>query len=87
MSFSNYSIAGVGLQTLVNTVRNVGANNLVLFGGINWGFDLSQLGSYPHVYPYPGKNTPALWDAAFGYLTSSVPFMKGPPDTPTIHLG
>ncbi len=80
------SYAGVGMQTLVNTVRNVGANNLALVAGTNWGFDLSQLGTVPitgtnvvydtHPYPYAGKNTPALWDTAFGYLTSTVPVMS-----------
>ena len=80
------SYMGVGLQTLVNTVRNVGANNLVLVGGTNWGFDLSQLGSYPitgsnivydtHPYPYSGKDTTAEWDAAFGFLTATKPVMS-----------
>jgi len=59
------SYPGVGMQTLVNTVRAAGANNLVLVAGTNWGFNLSQLSSFPitganivydtHPYPYGGK--------------------------------
>src|SRR5947208_285078 len=81
-----YSYQAVGMQALVNAVRGAGANNLVLVAGTNWGFDLSQLGTHPitgsnivydtHPYTYPGKNTTAEWDAAFGYLTSTVPVMS-----------
>jgi hypothetical protein len=81
-----YSYTGVGVQTLLNTVRTAGATNLALVAGTNWGYDLSQLGAVPiagtnvvydtHPYPYVGKNTPALWDTAFGYLTSTVPVMS-----------
>jgi hypothetical protein len=76
----------VGMQALVNAVRGAGANNLALVAGTNWGYDLSQLKQHPitgsnlvydsHPYPYPGKNTPKLWDVDFGYLTSSVPVMS-----------
>ncbi|HEX9090278.1 MAG TPA: cellulase family glycosylhydrolase [Anaerolineales bacterium] len=82
----NFNYQAVGMQTLVNTVRGAGANNLVLVAGTNWGFDLSQLANYPitgsnivydtHPYTYPGKNTPQNWDAAFGYLTKTVPVMS-----------
>ena len=81
-----YSYTGVSIQSLVNAVRGAGANNLVLVAGINWGFDLSQLGSFPitgsnvvydsHPYPYSGKNTTAEWDAAFGYLATNKPIMS-----------
>ncbi len=79
---------GVGVQSLVNAVRSTGATNLVLIAGINWGFDLSQLSQFPitdsgknlaydtHPYPYSNKDTTQQWDAAFGYLTSSVPVMS-----------
>jgi endoglucanase len=79
------SYPGVGLQTLVNTVRGAGATNLVLVGGMNWGYDFSQLSSFPitgsnvvydtHPYPYTGK-LPQDWDAAFGYLTATAPVMS-----------
>ena len=80
-----YTYKGVGIQALVNTVRGAGANNLVLVAGLNWGFDLSQLSSFPitgsnivydaHPYPYAGKG-PGNWDAAFGYLTAKAPVMS-----------
>jgi hypothetical protein len=73
------------MQTLMNTVRAAAPNNLVLVAGTNWGFDLSQLSSYPitgsnivydtHPYPYPGK-MPQNWYAAFGYLTTTAPVMS-----------
>jgi hypothetical protein len=82
----NVSYTGVSIQSLVNAVRGAGANNLALVAGINWGFDLSQLSTYPisgsnivydsHPYPYAGKNTTAEWDAAFGYLTSTKPVIS-----------
>jgi endoglucanase len=81
-----YTYQSVSIQTLVTTVRNSGANNLVLVAGINWGFDLSQLSTYPitgtnvvydsHPYTYSGKDTTQEWDAAFGYLTSTVPVIS-----------
>jgi hypothetical protein len=70
--------SGVGMQALVNAVRGTGANNLIIVGGNNWGFDLSQLPNYPiggsnivydtHPYPYADK-MPNTWDAAFGNLS------------------
>lgn len=72
----------VGLQALVNTVRSAGANNLVLVGGIAWGYDLSQIGTYQitgsnvvydtHPYPY-GDKLPSTWDAAFGNASLTYP--------------
>src|SRR6266571_4307335 len=41
-----YSYQAVGMQALVNAVRGAGAKNLVLVAGTNWGYDLSQLGTY-----------------------------------------
>jgi len=80
-----YTYSGVGMQTLVDTVRNAGANNLVLVGGLDWGYNLSQLGTYhlhgtnivydTHPYNYYGK-LPANWDADFGNVTSSFPLFS-----------
>jgi endoglucanase len=76
---------GVGMQALVNAVRGTGATNLVIVGGTNWSYDLSQLGAYPitgsnlmydtHPYPYPGK-MPAQWDASFGNVSATVPVIS-----------
>jgi endoglucanase len=79
------SYQGVGMQALVNAVRSTGANNIVFVAGLNWGFDLSQLGSFPitgtnvaydsHPYPYGGK-MPPNWDAAFGNLSATAPVVS-----------
>jgi endoglucanase len=81
-----YSYQGVGMQDLVDAVRGVGANNLVLVGGTNWGFDLSGVPIQPltgtnivydtHPYPYNGKNTVSEWDAAFGELSATYPIIS-----------
>ena len=84
---STYKYQGVGMQALVNTVRAAGASNIVIIAGITWGFDLSQIATYPitdsannlaydtHPYDYPNKQ-PASWDSAFGFLTSTSPVMS-----------
>ncbi len=81
-----FTYKAVGIQALVNAVHGTGATNLALVAGMNWGFDLSQLSSFPitgytnivydsHPYPYPGKE-PANWDAAFGNLSATAPVMS-----------
>lgn len=77
-----YSYQAVGMQRLVDTVRAVGADNLVLVGGLDWGYDLSQLPTYhmqgsnivydTHPYNY-GDKQPDYWDAAFGDVSSAYP--------------
>lgn len=74
-----FSYQSVGMQALVTTVRNAGANNVVLVGGMNWGFDLSQLDQYKlsgsnivydtHPYPYTDKLA-GTWNAAFGNMSA-----------------
>lgn len=80
-----FTYKAVGIQALVNAARGTGATNLALVAGMNWGFDLSQLSSFPitgtnivydsHPYPYAGKE-PANWDAAFGNLSATAPVMS-----------
>jgi endoglucanase len=77
-----YSYQGVGMQKLVETIRATGATNLILVGGLNWGYDLSQLNTYhlrgqnlvydTHPYDYYGKY-PSNWDASFGNVSSAYP--------------
>jgi hypothetical protein len=72
------TFASVGMQALVNTVRKTGATNLVLVAGMDWGFNLSLIGTYSiigsnvvydtHPYPYAEK-LPSSWDAAFGNIS------------------
>ncbi|MBV9021239.1 MAG: cellulase family glycosylhydrolase [Chloroflexi bacterium] len=80
------SYQSVGMQTLVSTVRNAGANNLVLVGGMNWGYDLSQITKYAisgsnvvydtHPYDYADK-APSMWDAGFGNISAKYPVISG----------
>lgn len=80
------SYRAVGLQTLVDTLRQAGARNLVLAGGLNWGYDLSNLRLYAlsgpniiydtHPYPYQGKQTPVDWEAAFGQISATYPVIS-----------
>ena len=80
-----FTYKAVGMQAMVNAARATGATNLVLVGGQGWGYDLSQLSSFPitgtnvvfdtHPYPYPNKE-PADWDTFFGNVSATVPVMS-----------
>jgi len=80
-----FTYASVGMQALVNAVRNTGATNLVIVAGMDWGFDLSQIAQYPitgtnvvydtHPYPYAEKQ-PQSWDAAFGKISAQYPVIS-----------
>lgn len=80
------SYHAVGMQTLVDTVRQAGARNLVLAGGLNWGYDLSGLPQYAlsgsnivydtHPYPYQGKSTSADWETSFGQISVTYPVIS-----------
>jgi len=63
--------AVVGMQTLINTIRARGAKNVLVIGGLDWGFDLRGVESHPlddrggdgiiydsHIYPWK----PAAYD-------------------------
>ncbi|MDQ6659697.1 MAG: glycoside hydrolase family 5 protein [Chloroflexota bacterium] len=73
-----YSYQGIGMQKLVDTVRSTGANNIILVGGLSWGYDLKQLDTYhlngtnlvydTHPYNYSGKQ-PFNWEADFGSIS------------------
>jgi endoglucanase len=79
------SYPAVGIQQVVNTIRKAGANNLILVGGLNWGFDLSQVPSQPigggnivydtHPYSYADKSA-STWDAAFGKVSANFPVIS-----------
>lgn len=80
-----YNYQSVGMQALVNAVRGTGATNLVLVGGMNWGYDLSALPKYglkganivysTHPYPYTDKMA-STWDAAFGNISATYPVIS-----------
>jgi len=75
-----FTYQSVGMQALVDAVRGTGASNLVLVGGMNWGYDLSQIATYAitgtnvvydtHPYPYNGKQPPN-WDTSFGNISNT----------------
>jgi len=81
----NVDICQRGHAGDVNTVRNTGATNLVLVAGMDWGFNLSLIGTYQyhrlnivydtHPYPYVEK-LPPNWDAAFGNISKIYPVMS-----------
>lgn len=72
----------VGMQSLYDTVRATGANNLTLIGGVDWAFDLSGAAQnritgtnivyVTHPYDYPNK-APGAWEAKFGILGATDP--------------
>lgn len=80
-----FTYQSVGMQALVNAVRNAGASNLVIVAGMNWGYDLSQIGTYTitgsnvvydtHPYPYNDKQ-PNTWDASFGNISAKYPVVS-----------
>ena len=82
----SFTYPGVGMQALVDAIQGTGATNLVLVGGMEWGYDLSQLNTYklngtnvvydthPY-YPYNDK-LPNTWDAAFGIPSRTFPVVS-----------
>jgi hypothetical protein len=72
----------VGVQQLYDTVRGTGANNIVIIGGLDWGYDLSGVPDYrveganiiyaTHVYDFPHKQAED-WERAWGFLSDSDP--------------
>ncbi len=80
------SFRAVGMQQLYDAVRAQGADNLVLVGGLGYGYDLSGVGqgfalrgenvAYDtHVYTAFHATT-ADWDASFGALTDRYPVVS-----------
>lgn len=74
-----------GMQSLLNTVRATGATNIVVAGGLDWGYDLSGvLNGYAlsdptgnlmygaHVYPFKGN-----WAYNFGEVAKQYPVFIG----------
>jgi hypothetical protein len=73
----------VGMQTLYNTIRATGAQNLVIIGGIHYAYDLSGVPSHAiqngsnimyatHPYAQSDKQ-PGTWNTAFGSLSATAP--------------
>jgi len=67
----------VGMQALYQTVRDAGADNLVIAGGIGWAFNLSgvadRIQGYNIMYathPYSPQDPESQWDGMFGYVAA-----------------
>lgn len=72
----------VGMQELYDTVRDAGADNLVLIGGLDYAYDLAgvpgnRVEGYNIVYvthPYDyGNKQPDAWDDDWGFLAETDP--------------
>jgi len=73
----------VGMQQLYDAVRMAGADNLVVVGGLEYAYDLSQVTSHriagynivyaTHPYNNSADKAPTSWDQYWGYLTQTDP--------------
>jgi endoglucanase len=79
------SYQAVGMQALVDAIRDTGATQLILLGGVEYSNDLSQflehlpvdplgnIGAAWHAYNFNSCVTPACWDAEPGAVHAQVP--------------
>jgi endoglucanase len=82
-----YKVAG--MQTLVNTVRATGANNVIMLGGLFYANDLTQwlkdepkdpdhnLAASWHSYNFNGCNNLSCWNSQIGPVVAKVPLIAG----------
>ncbi len=82
-----YAVAG--MQTLVTAVRDTGATNVLMAGGLAWSNDLSQWLAYRpndplgnlvaawHVYNFNACNTSACYDNVVAPVMQQVPLVAG----------
>jgi len=81
---SGNGFQAVGMQQLYDTVRDAGADNLVIVGGVHWAYDLSGVPSNridgynivyaTHLYNF-GDKQPSAWADDWAFLTASDPVM------------
>ncbi|WP_329125558.1 cellulase family glycosylhydrolase [Streptomyces sp. NBC_01465] len=83
----DYKVAG--MQTLLNAVRDTGATNVVMTGGLTWTNDLTQWLTYKpvdpagnlmaswHSYNFNACVTAACWDSQIGAVAAQVPVTAG----------
>jgi hypothetical protein len=83
----NYQVAG--MQTLVTTVRNTGATNIIMLGGVQFSNALSQwltfkptdplnnLAASWHIYNFNLCNNVSCWDSRGGPVAQQVPLVAG----------
>ncbi|MHB1865293.1 MAG: cellulase family glycosylhydrolase [Candidatus Saccharimonadales bacterium] len=76
----------VGMQTLVNDIRGLGANNIIIAESNNFDHDLTQIMTHLlkgsniayGVEPNPGKHntTESSWNQNFGQYTNKIPILS-----------
>ena len=79
---SGDGFTAVGMQELYDTVRDAGADNLVLIGGLDYAYDLSGVPNHrvagynivyvAHPYDFESKQ-PAAWTDDWGFLAETDP--------------
>ena len=75
----------VGMQQMYDAVRAAGADNLVIIGGLNYAYDLSEVSRVrisgynimyaTHPYGGPSEKAPGAWDTSWGYLAATDPII------------
>lgn len=83
------SFQAAGMQELVNTVRNTGAMNIIMLGGLEYSNDLSQWLAYKpqdstsnlaaswHVYNFNACNNTSCYDSQVAPVLQQVPVIAG----------
>jgi hypothetical protein len=74
-----------GMQQLYETVRATGANNMVIIGGTQWGYNLREVPNYrvkgyniayaTHPWDSPTGRQPKDWDRDWAFLAKTDPVM------------
>ena len=83
----SYPVAG--MQTLVNTIRATGANNVIMLGGLSYSNDLTEWLKYEptdpdhnlvaswHSYSFNGCKTQSCWISQIAPVAASTPVVVG----------
>lgn len=83
------SFQAAGMQELVNTIRNAGATNIIMLGGVEYANSLSQWLTYRpsdpdnnlaaswHSYNFNYCNTQSCWDSTVAPVQQQVPVIAG----------
>jgi endoglucanase len=84
-----FQYKAVGMQTLVNTVRATGANNVIMLGGLAFANDLTEWLTYEpkdpdhnlaaswHSYNFDQCNNLQCWNSQVGPVVAKVPLIAG----------
>ena len=82
---TKYTYHTIGFQKLIELVRNTGAKNLLVIGGLDWAYDLTGILDKPlidktgngimydsHIYPWKSE-----WEAKVGAAAAKYPVLLG----------